>query len=80
MRGPRRSRAAGPQTPKQPSSTVNGKIETAKKGQRAAMTISGGEGRKSANDMSLSDLSDLYVDDPEAFDREWDRMKRAGKL
>jgi hypothetical protein len=60
--------------------TPNGKIETTKRGQKAALTISGGEGRKSTNDMSISDLSDLFVDDPEEFDKQWDRMARAGKL
>jgi hypothetical protein len=67
-------------TPKSNGATANGKIETAKRGQRAALTISGGEGRKSTSEMSRSDLSDLYLEDPEAFDREWERMKRAGKL
>src|SRR5262245_9701800 len=59
---------------------ANGKIEAAKRGQRAALTISGGEGRKTANDMTISDLSELWAEDPDAFDREWERMKRAGKL
>jgi len=59
---------------------TNGKIEAAKRGQKAALTISGGEGRKTSNDMTISDLSDLWAEDPEAFDREWERMKRAGKL
>src|SRR5262245_54866827 len=58
----------------------NGQIEAAKRGQKAALTISGGEGRKSSNDMTLNDLSELWLEDKEAFDKEWDRMKAAGKL
>lgn len=74
------AKTRGYKTPSGNGATPNGKIETAKRGQRATMTISGGEGRKSANDMSMSDLSDLYLEDPEEFDKQWDRMKRAGKL
>jgi hypothetical protein len=59
---------------------ANGQIEAAKRGQKAALSISGGEGRRNANDMTISDLSELWAEDPEAFDREWERMKRAGKL
>jgi len=61
-------------------SKANGKIEATKRGQRASMTISGGESRKSANDLNLSDLADLAIEDPEEFDKQWDAMKRAGKL
>jgi hypothetical protein len=57
-----------------------GVLDATRRGQKAALTISGGEGRKSANDMSINDLSDLFVDDPEEFDRQWDKMARAGKL
>jgi hypothetical protein len=74
------AKTRGYATPKVNGASPNGKIETAKRGQRAALTISGGEGRKSTSEMSRSDLSDLYLEDPEAFDKEWERMKRAGKL
>jgi hypothetical protein len=74
------AKTRGYTTPKGNGATPNGKIETAKRGQRAALTISGGEGRKVANDMTMSDLSDLYLEDPQEFDKQWDRMKRAGKL
>src|SRR5262245_34778740 len=67
-------------TPQATPSKANGKIEAAKRGQRAALTISGGEGRKTSNDMTISDLSELWAEDPDAFDKEWERMKRAGKL
>jgi hypothetical protein len=30
--------------------------------------------------MTLSDLSDLFIDDLDEFDKQWDRMKAAGKL
>jgi hypothetical protein len=59
---------------------ANGQIEATKRGQKAALTISGGEGRKTANDMTISDLSELWAEDPEEFDKQWERMKRAGKL
>ena len=58
----------------------NGKIEAAKRGQKASLTISGGEGRKSNNDLTISDLSDLWLEDPDEFDKQWDKMKAAGKL
>lgn len=74
------AKTRGYTTPKGNGATANGKIETAKRGQRAALTISGGEGRKVANDMSLNDLSDLYLEDPLEFDKQWDRMKKSGKL
>jgi hypothetical protein len=74
------AKTRGYTTPHGSPKKANGQIEAAKRGQKAALTISGGEGRKSQNDMSIADLSDLYIEDPDAFDREWDRMKRAGKL
>ena len=74
------AKTRGYRTPSANGAAPNGKIETAKRGQRATMTISGGEGRKSANDLSMSDLSDLYLEDPEEFDKQWEKMKRAGKL
>jgi len=74
------AKTRGYKTPVANGKAPNGKIETAKRGQRAALTISGGEGRKNNNDMTLSDLSDLWVDDPEEFDKQWENMKRQGKL
>jgi len=35
---------------------------------------------ENSNDMTPSDLSDLFIDDLDAFDKQWDRMKAAGKL
>ena len=58
----------------------NGQLDAHRRGQRAALTISGGEGRKSANEMSVADLSELFIDDPDEFDKQWDRMAKAGKL
>jgi hypothetical protein len=56
-------------------------IEAAKKGTKAAVTLSGGSGsRKGADDMSISDLADLFVEDPDAADKVWEQMRRAGKL
>ena len=58
----------------------NGQLAAHRRGQKAALTISGGEGRKSSNEMSVADLSELFIDDPDEFDKQWDRMARAGKL
>lgn len=63
-----------------PKGKPNGQIAAAKRGQKAALTISGGEGRKHQSDMTISDLSDLFIDDPEEFDKQWDVMRRQGKL
>lgn len=58
----------------------NEKIAAAQRGQKAALTISGGESRRAPNEMSLTDLSDLWLEDPDEFDKQWEVMKRAGKL
>jgi hypothetical protein len=55
-------------------------IEMAKRGTKAATTISGGSGRKGAQDMSIKDLSDLFIEDPEAADKVWEEMRRQGRL
>jgi predicted RNase H-like nuclease (RuvC/YqgF family) len=62
------------------SNVANLAIEAAKRGQSAAKTISGGGSRKAADDMGLGDLADLYVEDPDEFDRQWEKMARTGKL
>ena len=55
-------------------------LETQRRGQKAAKTLSGGTGGKGAEEMSLDDLTDLYAEDPEEFDKMWDKMQRAGRL
>jgi hypothetical protein len=55
-------------------------IEAARKGLKASKSISGGDGGKPDNPFNVNDLIDLYADDPEAFDKEWDKMAKAGKL
>jgi len=66
-----------------PAEKGNGKaqIEAVKRGKAASVSISGGDGgRKGAQDMSITDLAALSVEDPEAFDKAWDEMKRLGRL
>src|SRR5262245_58590988 len=56
-----------------PKPKPNGKIASQRAGLKSSLSISGGEGRRSNVDMSMSDLSDLYAEgDYEAFDREWE--------
>lgn len=54
-------------------------IEAARRGQKASKTISGGAGNADAP-VGVKDLAELYAEDPEAFDREWDKLAKAGKL
>jgi hypothetical protein len=54
-------------------------IEAARRGQKASKTISGGAGNADAP-VGVKDLAELYAEDPEAFDKEWDRLAKAGKL
>jgi hypothetical protein len=71
-----------------PQAAPNGKtppktsaqIEAQRKGQKASLTISGGEGRKSRTDMNMSDLADLYSEDPEEADKIFNRMAKQGLL
>lgn len=56
-------------------------IEAAKRGKAASVSISGGDGgRKGAEDMSLTDLADLAIENPAEFDKVWEQMARQGKL
>jgi len=58
---------------------ANAAIDAARRGTKASQTISGGGGR-SDNPMNISELADLYHDDPEAFDQMWEKMERSGQL
>lgn len=56
-------------------------LEATKKGLKASATLSGDTGgRKGANDMSLQDLADLFIEDGEMADKVWEQMRKAGKL
>lgn len=56
-------------------------IEAAKRGKAASVSISGGDGgRKGAQDMSIADLANLAIEDPDAFDKAWAEMQRLGRL
>jgi hypothetical protein len=58
---------------------ANATIEAMRRGTKASKTISGGGGGPD-NPLNVSDLTDLYAEDPEEFDRQWDKMAKAGKL
>jgi hypothetical protein len=58
---------------------ANATIEAMRKGVKASKSISGGGGGPD-NPLNASDLADLYAEDPEEFDRQWDKMAKAGKL
>lgn len=62
------------------SEIANQVIEAARRGQKAARTLNGGTGGGPDNDISIAELTDLYSEDPEAFDREWDKAARKGLL
>lgn len=67
--------------PKQTTQEQNDKvIDMARRGKTASRTIGGSSGGAPDNPMSAADLADLYADDPEEFDKQWDKMARAGKL
>jgi hypothetical protein len=55
-------------------------LEAAKRGQKASTTVSGGGAGRGANDISLTELADMFVEDPEMADKMWDQMARAGRL
>lgn len=55
-------------------------IAAQKAGAKAAVTISGGSGGGSKEMNSLSDLTDLYAEDPDEFDKQWEKMRAAGRL
>lgn len=58
---------------------ANGAIDAARRGTKAAKTLSGGGGQAD-NQLNVADLTDLYAEDPEAFDKEWEKMARSGRL
>jgi len=64
-----------------PAEKAKQQIEATKKGRNASISISGGSGsKKGAQEMSITDLADLAIEDPDAFDKAWNEMKRLGKL
>jgi len=67
----------------QPSGKPNGQqmIEMARRGQKAAKTLSGGtNGSGPDNPLNINDLIDLYSEDPEEFDRQFEKLARQGLL
>lgn len=58
---------------------ANGVIDAMRRGTKASKTISGGGGGPD-NPLNIADLTDLYAEDPEEFDRQWEKMAKAGKL
>jgi hypothetical protein len=62
-----------------PAKKAEAALDAVRRGQKASKTISGGSGNADAP-VGVKDLAELYAEDPEAFDREWDRLAKAGKL
>lgn len=63
-----------------PVETAKAAIAATKAGQAASKTIAGGAAGRSADDMSLDDLAELYIDDPVKADKIFKRMKEKGLL
>lgn len=62
-----------------PAAPVANPIESVRKGQEAAASLSGGGRGGDAGDvMSINDLSELYIRDPAAADAMFNKMKSAG--
>lgn len=56
-------------------------VAAAKKGTKAALTLSGDSGgRRGATDMSIDDLAELFLTDPELADKTMEQMQRQGRL
>jgi hypothetical protein len=69
-----------PPTQLQPQNKGKQQITAAQRGQKAAATISGGSGGTKRDIGNLSDLADLALEDPEAFDVAWEKAAAAGML
>lgn len=65
--------------PEEKVAKANGVIDALRRGAKASKTISGGGGGAD-NPLNVADLTDLYAEDPEEFDRQWEKMAKAGKL
>ena len=62
-----------------PAAPAANPIESVRKGQEAAASLSGGGRGADAGDvMSINDLSELYLKDPAAADIQFNKMKAAG--
>lgn len=73
-------KAAAGNAQTQAAAAANAAIEAARRGQKAARTLNGGTGGGPDNGISVNDLINLYSEDPEAFDREWEKAARQGRL
>lgn len=54
-------------------------VEAARRGQGATKSISGGGG-KADNPLTMAELEQLFTEDPELFDKTWDKMAKQGLL
>jgi hypothetical protein len=70
--------AAGP-APDAKMDRANNVIDATRRGAKASKTISGGGGAPD-NPLNVADLTDLYAEDPEEFDKQWEKMAKAGRL
>ena len=62
-----------------PAPAASNPIETVRRGQQATASLSGGGRAAEGGDtLSVNDLADLYIKDPAAADRQFNKMKAAG--
>lgn len=71
--------AAAGQATQEKLDRANNVIDATRRGAKASKTISGGGGGPD-NPLNIADLTDLYAEDPEEFDKQWEKMAKAGKL
>ena len=56
-------------------------IDAVKAGREASMSLSSGAGGgKAPDDVSINDLADMFLEDPEQAERMWAKMQRKGLL
>lgn len=63
-----------------PAKSQMSAVEATRAGQAAAKTLSAGRGEANSGALSIKDLADLYITDPERADREFKRARERGLI